>query len=101
MAKHFPSDIDLIETHRAGKKDAPSGTALLLAQTTPAKIHSVRSGEILGEHTLIFNNAFERLTLSHEVHSREAFARGALAAAHFLIGKQPGLYSMDNLFEGL
>lgn len=98
--KHFPSDIDIIETHRAGKKDAPSGTALELAKHLPkAKLHSIRSGNIIGEHTLIFNNEEERITLSHEAHSREAFARGALAAAHFLLGKPAGLYGMDNLFD--
>ena len=102
VAKHFPSDVDLIEMHHTGKKDAPSGTALhLIKNVKEAKIHSIRSGNAMGEHTLIFNNAQERLTLSHQVHSREAFAKGALAAAHFLIGKPPGLYTMDNLFEEL
>lgn len=100
IAKHFPSDIDLIEIHHTGKKDAPSGTALQLTKTLPrAKIHSIRSGNVVGEHILIFNTNEERLTLSHQVYSRDAFARGALAAARFLIGKAPGLYSMDNLFE--
>lgn len=98
IAKHFPSDIDLIEMHHTEKKDAPSGTALhLIKNLSNAKIHSIRSGNIIGEHTLIFNNADERLTISHQVHSREAFARGALAAAHFLVGKPPGLYGMDHL----
>lgn len=100
LAHRFPSDIDLIETHHLEKKDSPSGTALLLAKAAPnAKIHSIRSGKVIGEHTLIFNNSEEKLTLSHEVHSRQAFARGAIAAAHFLVGKPPGLYSMDNLFS--
>lgn len=100
VAKHFAGDIDLIETHHTAKKDAPSGTALHLAKNLQnAKIHSLRSGSTIGEHTLIFNNAEERLTLSHQVHSREAFAKGALAAARFLIGKPPGLYSMEYLFK--
>jgi 4-hydroxy-tetrahydrodipicolinate reductase len=100
VARHFPGDINLIESHHAQKKDAPSGTALQLARIAPnIHIHSIRSGKILGEPTLIFNNAEEKLTLSHEVHSREAYARGALAAARFLIGKPPGLYGMDNLFS--
>lgn len=99
ISKHFPADIDLIETHHATKKDAPSGTALHLAKSLKdPKIHSIRSGTVIGEHTLIFNNAQERLTLSHQVHSRDAFARGALAAAYFLMGKPAGLYSMDDLF---
>ncbi len=102
VAKHFPADIDLIETHHVGKKDAPSGTALhLIKALKDAKIHSIRSGSVIGEHTLIFNNTEEKLTLSHQVHSREAFARGALAAARFLLGKPPGLYGMDNLFREL
>lgn len=99
VARRFPSDIDLIETHHAQKKDTPSGTALQLARIAPnIRIHSLRSGKVIGEHTLIFNTAEERITLSHETHSREAYARGALAAAHFLAGKPPGLYGMDNLF---
>lgn len=98
ISRKFPADIDLIETHHTQKKDSPSGTALYLAQGLPdVQIHSIRSGKIIGEHTLIFNNGSERLTLSHETHSRDAYARGALAAARFLIGKPPGLYTMDHL----
>lgn len=100
IATRFPSDIDLIETHHTQKKDAPSGTALLLSKIAPnTRIHSIRSGKIIGEHTLLFNTAEERITLSHETHSRDAYARGALAAAHFLAHKPPGLYGMDNLFQ--
>lgn len=96
--QNFPSDIDLIEKHHKEKKDSPSGSALLLAQHLPnAKIHSVRSGKIIGEHTLTFNTPEESITLSHQVHNREAFARGALAAARFLVGKPPGLYTMEHL----
>lgn len=99
VSQHFPSDIDLIEIHHSGKKDSPSGTALHLAKNLPnSRIHSIRSGKTIGDHTLIFNNGEEKLTLSHQVQTREAFAKGALAAAHFLIGKPPGLYNMDNLF---
>lgn len=99
IAKQFPADIDIIETHHTAKKDFPSGTAVHLARNlSNAKIHSIRSGNVIGEHTLIFNNAEERLTISHQTHSREAFAKGALAAARFLIGKPAGLYGMDNLF---
>lgn len=100
IAARFPSDIDLIETHHSAKKDTPSGSARLLAELIPnLNIHSIRSGKIIGEHTLIFNSPEERLTLSHQAHSRDAFVKGALAAAHFLIGKPPGLYTMDNLFS--
>jgi len=100
IAKYFPENIDLIETHHTEKKDAPSGTALLLAQNLPGtKIQSIRSGNVIGEHTLIFSSPEEKITLSHEALTRDLFAKGALAAAHFLIGKPPGLYTMDNLFE--
>ncbi|MBX7066788.1 MAG: hypothetical protein K1X28_06115 [Parachlamydiales bacterium] len=100
VAKYFAGDIDLIETHHTAKKDAPSGTALHLSKNLQnAKIHSLRSGSTIGEHTIIFNNAEEKLTLSHQVHSREAFAKGALAAARFLLGKPPGLYGMEHLFK--
>ncbi len=105
IAAKFHSDahIDLIETHHTRKKDAPSGAALLLSKTvqeasrSPVKIHSLRSGSVVGEHTLLFNTAEERLSITHEAHSREAFARGALAAARFLVRQPPGLYGMDNL----
>lgn len=100
---HPDAQIDLIETHHTRKKDAPSGAALLLSKTVqeasrnPVKIHSLRSGNVVGEHTLLFNTAEERLSITHEAHSREAFARGALAAALFLVRQPPGLYGMDNL----
>ncbi len=98
LAQSFPADIDIIETHHSEKKDAPSGTALLLKQTlSTARIHSIRSGKIVAEHTIILNTPEERITLSHQAHTRDVFAKGALAAAHFLIGKPPGLYSMDDL----
>lgn len=93
------ASIDLIETHHAQKKDAPSGSALALAKTidSPVNIHSLRSGKIIGEHTLLFNTPEERITISHEAHSRDAFARGALAAVRFLSSCTPGLYGMDDL----
>ena len=106
IAKHFPTaHMDLIETHHHTKKDAPSGSALRLSQaiqnalpeSPPIPIHSLRSGQIIGEHTLLFNTAEERLTLSHTVHSRDAFARGALESALFLIQQSNGVYSMDDL----
>lgn len=104
-ARRFPAygHIDLIETHHAQKKDSPSGSALLLAQTiqesttASLQIHSLRSGQIIGEHTLLFNTPDERLTLSHQAHNRDAFARGALEAALFLSRQPPGFYTMDSL----
>ena len=108
-ARRFPSEawIDIVETHHAQKRDAPSGAALLLAQeirgahpqNKDAQIHSLRSGHVVGEHTILFNTAEEKLTLSHEAHSREAFAQGALAAAKFLAQKPRGLYGMDDLLD--
>lgn len=109
IAKRFHRNvhIDLIETHHSKKKDIPSGSALLLAkaiegvdpQAPAVRIHSLRSGEIIGSHSLCFNTTEEKLTLSHDVHSRDAFARGALLAAAFLALKPPGLYNMDDLLQ--
>lgn len=104
---HFDAKIDLIETHHAEKKDAPSGSAVSLAAAirdsnpeASIDIHSIRSGKIIGEHTLQFNTAEERIQLSHQAHSRRAFARGALEAAQFLHCQPPGLYGMDDLLAG-
>jgi 4-hydroxy-tetrahydrodipicolinate reductase len=103
IATHFcPSDTSrqITESHRAGKKDAPSGSALLLSETIGgAPIESIRSGEILGEHTLQLSLKDEELILSHRVQSRDTFAKGALEAASFLHQKPPGLYTMDHLFK--
>lgn len=100
--------IDIMETHHIHKKDLPSGTALALAKATGKEIaedpitkrnpsqvciHSIRSGEMLGEHQITFASDKEQIKLIHQVHSRDVFAQGALAAAEFLINKKPGLYS--------
>ena len=116
--------VEIVEMHHKRKKDAPSGTALRLgevvAQTRGKSledvatwgrkgmtgerkvdeigIHSIRAGEIVGEHTVIFAGPFERLELTHRANSREAFAYGALSAALFLKEKLPGLYTMKDLF---
>lgn len=102
----FPSDIDLIESHHAQKKDAPSGSALWLKETIQKErpqaslsIHSLRSGSLIGEHTLHFNTEEERITLTHTAHSKKAFARGALQAALFLKQQPPGFYTMEHLLE--
>lgn len=99
VAKKFPADIDILESHHKHKKDIPSGSAKLLAQAVggTSPIHSIRAGEIFGEHTLFFNAPEERLTLTHTVHSRTAFARGALEAAIFLASQSPGFYTMQDL----
>jgi 4-hydroxy-tetrahydrodipicolinate reductase len=99
-ARLFPSaQVDLIETHHSQKKDLPSGSALLLAKSIPqpVKIHSLRSGTVIGDHILLFNTPDERLTLSHEAHSRDVFARGALVAAAFLFAQKPALYGMEDI----
>lgn len=103
-AEKFPAcTVDLFEAHHAQKKDSPSGSALLLSHDLEQKgkrpsIHSIRSGQIIGEHKLLLNTNEERIELSHTAHSRMAFARGALEAARFLLHQQkPKLYSMDDL----
>ena len=87
------------------KKDAPSGTAKTLAEVLKASkktqtdipIQSIREGDVVGEHTVIFSGPAERLELSHRAASREIFARGALRAAKWIIGGPPGLYSMQDV----
>jgi len=116
-------DIEIVEQHHRFKKDAPSGSALTLAENmakaTGKKfpdcltfgrsgkdalrdkgkigIHSIRAGDIVGIHSVIFSTLGETITLNHTAHSRDTFARGALRAAGWLIGKKPGLYSMTDV----
>jgi 4-hydroxy-tetrahydrodipicolinate reductase len=116
-------DLEIIETHHRLKKDAPSGTAKRLAEVLcevrgldynkdvvhgregqagerPRKqigLHSIRAGEVIGEHTVIFASAGERLELTHKASSRETFAVGALRAARWLRKRSPGLYSMEDV----
>ena len=98
-------DAQIVETHHKTKKDAPSGTAKTLAQVLKAAqkieneipIQSIREGEVVGEHTVIFSGPSERLELTHRAASREIFARGALRAAKWIIGRPPGLYSMHDV----
>ena len=95
-------EIDITEVHHIHKKDAPSGTALALAEQVPHKVEikSVREGEVVGEHTVAFATGGERLELKHTAHSRDAFAAGALDAAVWAAGKKPGLYSMKDVLGG-
>ena len=116
-------DIEIVEKHHNQKLDAPSGTALMLADgireergeteyvfdrhTKRAKreakeigIHSVRGGTIVGEHEVMFAGSNEVITLSHSAASREIFAGGALRAAKYLCGKSAGLYNMSDLING-
>jgi 4-hydroxy-tetrahydrodipicolinate reductase len=98
---------EIIETHHKMKKDAPSGTAKTLAEVlkTAQKIQdeipiqSIREGDVVGEHTVIFMGPEERLELTHRATSREIFARGALRAAHWIMGRPPGLYSMQDVLD--
>ena len=98
-------DPEIIETHHKMKKDAPSGTAKTLAEILKAEqknqneipIQSIREGEVVGEHTVIFTGPGERLELTHQAASREIFARGALRAAKWIVGRPPGLYSMQDV----
>lgn len=118
-------DIEIIEKHHNKKADAPSGTALMLAEainsSLPSKrellygrspdtgrrskdeigMHSVRGGSIVGEHEIIFAGNDEVLELKHSVASREVFAVGALKAAKFILDKPCGIFSMDDLVGNL
>jgi len=101
LGADFRSEI--IETHHKTKKDAPSGTAKTLAevlkraQKLEIPIESIREGDVVGEHTVIFNGPAERLELTHRAASREIFARGALRAAGWIVDRPPGLYSMQDV----
>lgn len=121
-AAAFPeADIEIVETHHNRKVDAPSGTALSIgkaiqeirtkatflmgrsgmAKRTPQEIgfHAIRRGNIPGIHEVIVSTDTQAITLKHEVYDRALFADGALSAARFLAGKQPGLYQMQNLID--
>jgi 4-hydroxy-tetrahydrodipicolinate reductase len=93
----------IVETHHKTKIDAPSGTAKTLAEVlkTAGKIEipikSIREGDVVGEHTVILSGPAERLELTHRATSREIFARGALRAAKWIIGRPLGLYSMQDV----
>jgi 4-hydroxy-tetrahydrodipicolinate reductase len=116
-------DIEIVEAHHRFKKDAPSGTAIKVAEEIakatgrdlneaavhgrgpshgerkPGEIgfHSIRGGDIVGEHVIYYTTLGERLELKHVAHSRETFARGALRAARWVADRGPGLYSMSDV----
>lgn len=116
-------DIEIIEKHHNQKIDAPSGTAIMLANAVNSVfddklnyeydrhakrqkrtnseigIHSVRGGTIVGEHDVIFAGHDEIITISHAAHSKEVFAQGAVKAAKFIIGKKPSLYDMNSIMS--
>ena len=94
----------IVEVHHKMKKDAPSGTAKTLAEILRREgdagqipIQSVREGEIVGEHTVIFSGGGEQVELTHHAESRAIFARGALRAARWIVDQPPGLYSMQDV----
>ena len=117
-------DVEIIEKHHHNKLDAPSGTALMIADAISSTresseyvydrhevrkkrspeeigIHAVRGGSIIGEHEVLFAGKDEVITISHSASSRELFATGAVRAAEFIIGKDAGMYNMDSMLEGI
>jgi 4-hydroxy-tetrahydrodipicolinate reductase len=116
-------DVEIVEVHHRFKKDAPSGTALALGRVVAKALNrdlesvavsgrkgiagerttkeigllSVRSGDVVGDHTVIFGGLGERIEFTHRAHSRENFARGALRAAQWLVNQPKGLYSMQDV----
>jgi len=116
-------DLEILEMHHRLKKDAPSGTARTLAEIlasvrrlrlekaarhgragivgerTPSEIgiHSLRGGDVVGDHTVIFANTGERLELTHKASSRDTFANGALRAALWVAEQKPGVYDMQDV----
>ena len=97
-------DCDIIEAHHRNKLDAPSGTALSLGEAAQQggaqpRYVSLRAGDIIGEHTVQFTGAGERIELVHRAGNREIFARGALHAASKLAGRVPGLYRIGDILD--
>ena len=116
-------DLEVLEMHHRLKKDAPSGTATtlleILAEVRQLQlaealrhgrhgivgertrneigIHAIRGGDVVGDHTVIFANAGERVELTHKASSRDTFANGALRAAQWLVQQKPGLYDMQDV----
>ncbi len=122
-AKTLPdAEIEIVEKHHDRKIDAPSGTALMIANAikevrpdasfnlgrsgqgkrtrNEIGIHAIRMGNIVGEHEVIVGTQNQTVTLKHEAHSRALFAEGAIAAAEFLIGCDSGLYDMKSIVSG-
>jgi 4-hydroxy-tetrahydrodipicolinate reductase len=116
-------DIEIIEAHHRFKKDAPSGTAITLAEKIAEAtgrnvardvvhgreghvgersrkeigVHAVRAGDIVGDHTVLYGALGERIEIRHQAHTRDNFAKGALRAAKFLAEKPPGFYGMADV----
>jgi len=118
-------DLEIVEMHHRLKRDAPSGTAKTLAEILAAVrkqhlgtvarygragivgertaeeigVHSVRGGDVVGDHTVIFAGVGERLELTHKASTRETFASGALRAAQWVVKQKPGLYNMQDVLD--
>ena len=116
-------DMEIVEAHHRMKKDAPSGTAVKMAQVIAKAVNrnleevgvyarkgmigerskkeigiqTLRAGDIVGEHTVMFAGKGERIELTHRAHSRDTFAAGAVRAAKWVVGKKPGLYDMQDV----
>ena len=113
------ADIEIVETHHNRKLDAPSGTALMIANAIKSVrekaqfvfgregmakrekneigVHAVRRGNIVGIHEVLVSTDSQTITLKHEAHSRALFAEGAVSAAEFILGKPAGLYNMNSI----
>jgi 4-hydroxy-tetrahydrodipicolinate reductase len=99
-------DAHVVETHHAAKKDAPSGTAIMIERAAAhalgreIAITSVRTGHVPGTHELLFDGPFEQLRLTHEARDRRVFADGALVAARWLASTTaPGVYTMQDVLS--
>jgi 4-hydroxy-tetrahydrodipicolinate reductase len=116
-------DMEIVEAHHRMKKDAPSGTAVKMAQVIAQAVNrnldevgvyarkgmigertkkeigiqTIRAGDIVGEHTVLFAGKGERIEITHRAHSRDTFAAGAVRAAKWVAGKKPGLYDMQDV----
>lgn len=113
-------DIEIVEMHHRRKKDAPSGTALRFAETLQSvrqgarringrsgmtgerpsdeiAIHALRGGDVVGEHHVIFAGPGERVTITHQAESRAAFVAGVLRSVRFVVGREAGFYSIEDV----
>ena len=103
-------DVDIVETHHVRKLDAPSGTACSLAEAVargrgealdPARIHSVRAGDVVGDHEVAFSGPGERISVVHRATSRDLFALGAIRMARWLAAQPAGRHAPDAWFDDL
>ena len=93
-------DAEIVETHHRAKVDAPSGTALRLAESTGRArvgMHALRGGDVVGDHAVHFLGGGERIELTHRATSRDVFAHGALRAARWIVGRPPGRYALRDV----